>query len=136
MVCCGTAGALSRATSDRRSHDEVLDVSLGEASGESLPEISDPLRPNNRDDEDLRRRGSTASWKYSWSRACREVGLARGSHSRHHVTNCAKLAGHCGDGRMVSIECGAIYVIVSWNRVSRTSSDIPWGMRSPASALT
>jgi len=104
VVCCGTAGALSRATNDRRSHDEVFDVSLGDASGELVPESSDPLRPNNLEDEDFSRRGSTASWKYSWSSACREVGLARGSQSRHHVTNCAKLAGHCGDGKMVSIE--------------------------------
>jgi hypothetical protein len=62
---CGTAGALSRATSERRSHDEVFEVMLGEASGESLPEISDCLRPNSRDDDDFRRRGSKASWKYS-----------------------------------------------------------------------
>lgn len=61
--CCGTAGALSRATSDLRSHEEVFEVRLGEASGESFPEISDCLRPKRRDDEDFNRRGSNASWK-------------------------------------------------------------------------
>jgi len=110
VLCCGTAGALSRATNERRSHEDVFDVSLGEASGESFPEISDPLRPNSREEDDLSRRGSTASWKYSWSRAWREVGLARGSHKRHHVTNWARLAGHCGVWRMVSNECGAIWI--------------------------
>jgi hypothetical protein len=87
VVCCGTAGALSRATNERRSHEEVFEVSLGEASGESFAEISDFLLPNNRDDEDFKRRGSTASWKYSCSNACLEVGRALGSQSRHHVTN-------------------------------------------------
>lgn len=64
-VCCGTAGALSRATRDRRSHEEVFEVMLGDTSGESLPEMLDSLRPNSRDDDDFRRRGSKASWKYS-----------------------------------------------------------------------
>lgn len=85
-MCCGTAGALSRATSDLRSHEEVFEVRLGEPSGESLPERSDCLRPNSREDEDLSRTGSKASWKNSWARACVEVGLFRGSHMRHHVT--------------------------------------------------
>jgi hypothetical protein len=96
VLCCGTAGALSRATSERRSHEEVFEVSLGEASGESFAEISDFLLPNNRDDDDLRRSGSNASWKYSCSRACLEVGRALGSQRRHQVTNWAKLAGHWG----------------------------------------
>jgi hypothetical protein len=104
VLCCGTAGALSRATSERRSQEEVFEVSLGEASGESFAESSDFLLPNNLDDEDFRRRGSNASWKYSWSSACLEVGLDLGSQRRHHVTNWARLAGHCGVCRMVSSE--------------------------------
>lgn len=96
VLCCGTAGALSRATSDLRSQDEVLDVRLGDASGESLADRSDCFRPSNRDEEDLSLMGSNASWKNSWARACDEVGRFRGSHMRHHVTKCARLAGHCG----------------------------------------
>lgn len=61
VVCWGTAGALSRATNERRSHDDVFDVRLGEASGESFGESSDCLRPNNRADEDFGRSGSNAS---------------------------------------------------------------------------
>jgi hypothetical protein len=109
VVCCGTAGALSRATSDRRSHDDVFEPRLGEASGESLADNSDGLRPNNLDEEDLSRRGSTASWKNSCASACADVGLARGSQSKHQVTNCDRLAGHCGLGSIVSNECGAIF---------------------------
>lgn len=60
-ACCGTAGALSRATSDRRSHEDVLEVRLGDASGDSFVEMSDCLRPNSREEEDLRRIGSKAS---------------------------------------------------------------------------
>jgi hypothetical protein len=87
VECCGTAGALSRATSDRRSQDEVLELRLGDASAESFTDSSDCLRPSILDDEDFRRRGSTASWKYSCASAWAEVGLARGSHSKHQVTN-------------------------------------------------
>lgn len=94
VVCCGTAGALSRATSDRLSQEEVFELRLGEASGESFADSSDCLRPINREDEDLSRRGSNASWKNSWASACVDVGLARGSQSKHQVTNCDKLAGH------------------------------------------
>jgi hypothetical protein len=108
VVCWGTAGALSRATNERLNQDEVFELRLGEASGESFADVSDCLRPNSRDDEDLRRSGSKASWKNSCARACADVGRARGSHNRHHVTNCDKLAGHCGVWRMVSRECGAI----------------------------
>ena len=60
-LCCGTVGALSRATSERRSHDEVFELMLGVASVESLPERSDCLRPKSRDDDDFRRKGSNAS---------------------------------------------------------------------------
>jgi hypothetical protein len=109
VECCGTAGALSRATNDLRSQEEVFELRLGDASGESFAESSDCLRPNNLDDDDFRRRGSNASWKYSCASACVEVGLARGSHNKHQVTNCDRLAGHCGVCRMVSSECGAIY---------------------------
>ena len=108
VVCWGTAGAVSRATNDLRNHDEVFYASLGEASGESFPDKSDCFRPRSRDEDDFKRSGSNASWKYSCARASVEVGLFRGSHIKHDVTNLAKLAGHCGACRIVSIECGAI----------------------------
>jgi hypothetical protein len=110
-VCCGTVGALSRAAKDLLNHEDVFEVKLGVESGESLgiwPLISDCLRPRSREAEDFGRRGSNASAKYSWPKACDEVGLFSGSHMRHHVTKCARLAGHCGAWRIVSIECGAI----------------------------
>lgn len=62
-LCCGTAGALSRATKERRNHEEVLEVRLGEPSVESFPDRSDCLRPKSRDDDDFNRRGSNASVK-------------------------------------------------------------------------
>jgi hypothetical protein len=108
VVCCGTAGALSRATNDRLNHEEVFEVRRGEASGESFADNSDCLRLSIREDEDLSRRGSNASWKNSCASACADVGRARGSHNKHQVTNWDKLAGHCGDCKMVSKECGAI----------------------------
>jgi hypothetical protein len=69
VVCWGTAGALSRATNDRRNQDEVFELRLGEASGDSFVDDSDCLRPNSRDEDDLSRKGSNASWKYSCASA-------------------------------------------------------------------
>jgi hypothetical protein len=104
VVCCGTAGALSRATKDRRNHDDFFEVRLGDPSKESFAEISDCLRPRSLEDDDFKRTGSKASWKYSWAKACVDVGLFRGSHIRHHVTKLARLAGHCGVCNIVSME--------------------------------
>ena len=108
--CCGTAGALSLAISDLLNQDGFAEK--GDDSFVSLADLklrSECFRPRSRAVEDFGRRGSTASLKYSWPRACFEVGRFFGSHIKHDVTKLLNEAGHCGDCRMVSIECGAIY---------------------------
>ena len=62
VVCWGTAGALSRATKERRSHEEVFDVRLGETSCDSFVESPDCFRFNSLEDVAFGRSGSTASW--------------------------------------------------------------------------
>ena len=55
--------------------------------------FSDILRPISLEADDLGLNGSTASAKYSWLRACVDVGRFRGSHIKHQVT---KLLNDCG----------------------------------------
>lgn len=103
----GTAGAEgSRAGSDFLNHDDVfVDRRWPGSPGSLFGVIVDDLRESIRVVLLLLGLiGSIASEKYSCSIACLDVGLAFGSHIKHHVTNCAKLAGHCGAGRTVSRE--------------------------------
>src|SRR3569833_613904 len=86
----------------------MVEVGVDVAESLEFRPRSDCFRPRILDAEDLGRSGSTASVKYSWARAWVEVGRRLGSHIRHQVTKWLSEAGHCGDCRMVSMECGAI----------------------------
>ena len=101
----GTAGALSLAIRDLRNQ-EGFDVVVGGVSCESLADLklrSDCFRPSKRDADDFGRKGSIASAKNSWSRACLEVGRFLGSHMRHQVIKLLNVRGHCGGCKTVSI---------------------------------
>jgi hypothetical protein len=104
--CRGTAGALSLAIRDLRNQEGFDDV-IGGVSCESLADLklrSECFRPSKRDADDFGRKGSIASAKNSWSKACLEVGRFLGSHMRHQVIKLLKVRGHCGGCKMVSIE--------------------------------
>jgi hypothetical protein len=102
-VCMVARSVLSeRPMSDLRNQDCLTDVGVVEASL-LLRLRSDCLRPRIREAEDLGRIGSTASAKYSWARACDEVGRFLGSHIKHQVTNWLSEVGHWGVCRMVSM---------------------------------
>lgn len=107
-MCSGTAGgSTSFEPSDFRNHDDVLVERAGELSALSfaLWMIPDVFLPNMRLVLLLLgRSGSIASVKNSCSSACLDVGLTLGSHIKHQVTNCARLAGHIGAGKWVSKE--------------------------------
>lgn len=132
ILCCGTAGALSLAMSDLRNH-EGLEVIVGVSVVSFERKLrSECFRPRSRE-EDLGRRGSTASEKKSWSIACLEVGRCLGSHIKHQVTKLLKLAGHWGGGRMVSIAWGAICHESAYDIRVSSVCQIPLGTRSPIS---
>lgn len=106
------AGLSDLPINDLLNH-EGLDVRGGESIGSlvgDLKLLSDCFLPSSRDVEDLGRNGSTASAKYSWFKACADVGLFFGSHIKHQVTKLLRDEGHSGGCRMLSSEWGAIYV--------------------------
>lgn len=115
-ACSGSIGAgLSLPIRDLLNH-EGLDVRLGGSLGSfddnDLKLLSDCFRPSNLDD-DFGLRGSAASIKYSWFKACVDVGLFFGSHIRQAVTKLLSEVGHCEGCKILSIEWGAIYTIKS-----------------------
>ncbi len=97
-----------RPISDFLNHDGLDEVGVDVAESLEFRPMSDCFRPRILEADDLGRSGSTASAKYSWARACVDVGRLLGSHIRHHVTKWLSDAGHCGGCRMVSMACGAI----------------------------
>lgn len=118
---------------DFLSQLDVFDDKLGvESDGPSSCWLRfDCLRPRSFDDDFGLVSGSTASLKYSWLRACAEVGLCFGSHSRHQVTKSLRLCGHCGALKIVSNECGAICASLAAYRKKFVRRVLTFGKEKP-----
>lgn len=104
LLGCGGAGDGSR-TIDFRNHDDLWLVSVPpseESRGAFESMLVCLFLFVKRDD--LGRRGSMASVKYSCLMASADVGRLLGSHIKHCVTKLLKAVGHCGGRRIVSIE--------------------------------
>lgn len=130
----GTAGEESRMM-DFLNHDGLLEFAgLSVESLCDLPSMLECFFPRRRAVADFGRKGSTASVKYSCFIASADVGRFRGSHIRHHVTKLLSAMGHCGGRRIVSIEWGAIWIVLGkvvecWRH---SQMDIPLGTKTQA----